>query len=105
MGTAFKSTVRSIRATPVVRCSIWTAVIGINGRGSFQDRGRVNVGLGYAISANQIKNFIPDLLATKLVEHGTLDANFSERDGKVVCSTINELRPWPLPVCIWATNY
>jgi S1-C subfamily serine protease len=68
-------------------------VIGINGRGSFQDRGRVNVGLGYAISSNQIKNFIPDLLATKLVEHGTLDASFSDREGKVVCSTINEDAP------------
>lgn len=68
-------------------------VIGINGRGSFQDRGRVNVGLGYAISSNQIKNFIPDLLATKLVEHGTLDASFSDRDGKVVCSTINRDAP------------
>jgi S1-C subfamily serine protease len=30
-------------------------IIGINGRGSFEERGRVNVGLGYAISANQIK--------------------------------------------------
>ena len=68
-------------------------VIGINGRGSFQDRGRVNVGLGYAISANQIKNFIPDLLATKLVEHATLDASFSDRGGKVVCSTINRDAP------------
>ena len=68
-------------------------VIGINGRGSFQDRGRVNVGLGYAISSNQIKNFIPDLLATKLVEHGTLDANFEDRDGKVVCSRINRDAP------------
>lgn len=66
-------------------------IMGINGRGSFQDRGRVNVGLGYAISANQIKNFLPDLLATKLTEHGSLDANFSNRGGKVVCSTINEL--------------
>ena len=64
-------------------------VIGINGRGSFKERGRVNVGLGYAISANQIKNFIPDLLATKLVEHATLDASFSDRNGRVVCSTIN----------------
>jgi S1-C subfamily serine protease len=64
-------------------------VIGINGRGSFRDRGRVNVGLGYAISSNQIRNFIPDLLATKLVEHGTLDAGFQDRDGKVVCSTLN----------------
>ncbi len=65
-------------------------VIGINGRGSFKERGRVNVGLGYAISSNQIKNFIPDLLATKLVEHGTLDANFEDRDGKVVCSNLFE---------------
>lgn len=61
-------------------------VIGINGRGSFGARQRVNVGLGYAISANQIKNFIPDLLATKLVEHATIDANFEDRGGKVVCS-------------------
>jgi S1-C subfamily serine protease len=65
-------------------------VIGINGRGSFEERGRVNVGLGYAISANQIKNFLPDLLATKLVEHGTLDANFEDRGGKVVCSNVYE---------------
>lgn len=68
-------------------------VIGINGRGSFLERGRVNVGLGYAISANQIRNFIPDLMATKLVEHGTLDASFSDRNGKVVCSTINRDAP------------
>jgi S1-C subfamily serine protease len=65
-------------------------VIGINGRGSFEERGRVNVGLGYAISANQIKNFIPDLLATKIVEHGTLDANFELRDGQVVCGSLVE---------------
>ena len=64
-------------------------VIGINGRGSFRDRGRVNVGLGYAISINQIKNFLPDLLATKIVEHGTLDASFSNRGGKVICSTLD----------------
>lgn len=68
-------------------------VIGINGRGSFRDRGRVNVGLGYAISSNQIKNFIPDLLATKLVEHGSLDASFSERKGRIVCSMINKEAP------------
>jgi serine protease Do len=70
-------------------------VIGINGRGSFsfRDRGKVNVGLGYAISANQIKNFIPELLATKLIQHGTLDASFSDRGGKVVCSTINRDAP------------
>ncbi len=73
--------------------NLYGRVIGINGRGSFKERGRVNVGLGYAISSNQIKNFIPDLLATKLVEHATLDASFSDRDGKVICSTINRDAP------------
>jgi S1-C subfamily serine protease len=33
-------------------------LIGINGRGSFEKRGRVNSGVGYAISINQIKNFL-----------------------------------------------
>ncbi|MCH8923124.1 MAG: trypsin-like peptidase domain-containing protein, partial [Planctomycetes bacterium] len=33
-------------------------VVGIVGRGSFEKRGRVNVGVGYAISINQIKNFM-----------------------------------------------
>jgi serine protease Do len=73
--------------------NLHSRVIGINGRGSFKDRGRVNVGLGYAISANQIKNFIPELLATKLAEHGTLDANFTNRHGAVICSTINSDSP------------
>lgn len=68
-------------------------VIGINGRGSFKERGRVNVGLGYAISANQIKNFIPDLLATKLTEHATLDLQFEDRNGKVLCSRRDALAP------------
>ncbi len=68
-------------------------VIGINGRGSFEERGRVNVGLGYAISSNQIKNFLPELLATKLVEHGTLDASFGDRGGKVVCENLFEDTP------------
>ncbi len=64
-------------------------VIGINGRGSFEERGRVNVGLGYAISSNQIKNFIPELLATKVAQHGTLDAVFGTRSDGVICHTVN----------------
>lgn len=64
-------------------------VIGINGRGSFKERGRVNVGLGYAISINQVKNFLPDLLATKMAQHGTLDAVFGNRGGEVICHTLN----------------
>lgn len=64
-------------------------VIGINGRGSFEERGRVNVGLGYAISANQVRNFIPELLATKMAQHGTLDAQFGNRLGGVICQSVN----------------
>ena len=64
-------------------------VIGINGRGSFEERGRVNVGLGYAISSNQIQRFIPDLLATKITQHGTLDAVFGNRAAGVICHTLN----------------
>ncbi|MBL8888690.1 MAG: trypsin-like peptidase domain-containing protein [Planctomycetaceae bacterium] len=65
-------------------------LIGINGRASFEfrERGRVNVGLGYAISVNQCRNFLPELLATKLIQHGTLDAVFGDRDGRVLCTAI-----------------
>jgi serine protease Do len=64
-------------------------IIGINGRGSFEERGRVNVGLGYAISSNQIKRFIPELLATKIAQHGTIDAMFGNRTEGVICYTLN----------------
>ena len=67
-------------------------VIGINGRGSFEERGRVNVGVGYAISINQAKTFIPEMMATKVAQHGTLDATFGNRGdfgGKVVCTQVN----------------
>lgn len=49
-------------------------LIGINGRASFARRGRVNVGLAYAISINQIKRFLPGLKAGFLIEHGALGA-------------------------------
>ncbi|QDU98109.1 S1C family serine protease [Lignipirellula cremea] len=69
--------------------NLQSQVVGVNGRASFQDRGRVNVGLGYAISINQVKRFLPDLLATRTAQHGTLDAVFGQRDGKVICHTLN----------------
>ena len=50
-------------------------LVGINGRISVGERGRVNVGVGFAISINQIKNFLPDLRAGRHCEHGTLDMN------------------------------
>ena len=48
-------------------------VVGINGRISVGERGRVNVGVGFAIASNQIRNFLGDLLAGRHAEHGTLD--------------------------------
>lgn len=49
-------------------------LIGINGRGSFEKRGRVNSGVGYAISINQIKNFLGHLHAGLDTDHATLGA-------------------------------
>lgn len=53
------------------------AVVGINGRISIGDRGRVNVGVGFAIASNQVANFLGDLLAGRHAEHGTLDLSAS----------------------------
>lgn len=55
-------------------------VVGINGRVSLRDRGRVNIGVGYAISSNQIKLCLPDLRAGLVVEHGTLNATVRSVD-------------------------
>ncbi|MCE9552439.1 MAG: trypsin-like peptidase domain-containing protein [Planctomycetes bacterium] len=66
-------------------------LIGINGRGSFEKRGRVNVGVGYAISINQIKNFLGHLHSGKIVDHATLGARVStDAEGRVVVSDILE---------------
>ena len=52
--TASRPTPRSIPAIPAGRLfDAAGRLIGINGRGSFEKRGRVNVGVGYAISVNQ----------------------------------------------------
>lgn len=49
-------------------------LIGINGRGSFEKRGRVNSGAGYAISINQIKHFWDHLKSGRIVDHASLGA-------------------------------
>jgi S1-C subfamily serine protease len=49
-------------------------LIGINGRGSFDKRGRINSGVGYAISINQIKNFMGQLKAGIDTDHASLGA-------------------------------
>ncbi len=66
-------------------------LIGINGRGSFEKRGRVNVGVGYAISINQIKKFLGYLHSGRIVDHATLGATVSSDDqGRIIVSNILE---------------
>jgi len=66
-------------------------LIGINGRGSFEKRGRVNVGVGYAISINQIKNFMGYLRSGRIVDHATLGARVaSDEQGRVIVQDILE---------------
>jgi serine protease Do len=66
-------------------------LIGINGRGSFEKRGRVNVGVGYAISINQVKNFLGCLRSGRIVDHATLGATVAMSDaGTVRVSNILE---------------
>jgi serine protease Do len=55
-------------------------LIGINGRISIEKRGRVNSGVGYAISINQIKNFLGHLRAGLDVDHATLGALIENKE-------------------------
>ncbi|MEX2310467.1 MAG: trypsin-like peptidase domain-containing protein [Pirellulales bacterium] len=64
-------------------------LIGVNGRGSFEKRGRVNVGVGYAISINQIKRFLGLLKSGRIVDHASLGATVTtDEEGRVVVDDI-----------------
>jgi len=68
-------------------------LIGINGRGSFDKRGRINSGVGYAISINQIKNFLGHLYAGLDSDHASLGAfvqSESENIGRMRVTRILE---------------
>jgi serine protease Do len=66
-------------------------VVGINGRCSFDKRGRVSVDVGYAVSINQIKNFLGVLRSGRIVDHATLGALVTtDEQGRVVVSDILE---------------
>lgn len=47
--------------------------IGINGRASFEKRGRINTGAAYAISVRQILMFVDHLKSGRIVDHGRTD--------------------------------
>jgi S1-C subfamily serine protease len=59
-------------------------LIGINGRASFEKRGRVNSGAGYAISINQVMHFLDHLKSGRVVDHATLGATVSGGDDGAV---------------------
>ena len=71
-------------------------LIGINGRISFSadklsrdSRNRVNVGVGYAISMQQAKNFLGVLHSGRVVDHATLGATVAtDTDGIVRVTNI-----------------
>jgi S1-C subfamily serine protease len=64
-------------------------LIGINGRASFEKRGRVNVGAAYAISINQVKNFMGSLRGGRVVDHATLGARVGfDEDNRVIVTDI-----------------
>lgn len=66
-------------------------LIGVNGRCSFDKRGRVSVGVGYAISINQVKNFFGYLKSGRIVDHATLGARVTtDEEGRVVVAEILE---------------
>ncbi|MFQ5589773.1 MAG: S1C family serine protease, partial [Phycisphaerae bacterium] len=68
-------------------------IVGITGRISLKPReplnprGRFNVGVGYAITSNQIKRFLPALRAGLLGRHGTLQATVDHRPGAGIVFT------------------
>jgi serine protease Do len=66
-------------------------LLGIVGRCSFEKRGRVNVGVGYAISINQAMNFAGSLRVGRIVDHATLGATVAtDPDGGVRVTNILE---------------
>lgn len=66
-------------------------LLGINGRASFEKRGRVNVGLAYAISAHQVRNFLGPLRSGRVVDHAALGAVAAgDGQGRIIVSDILE---------------
>lgn len=65
--------------------------IGINGRASFEKRGRINSGAAYAISVRQVLLFVDHLKAGRIVDHGRTDFTVATYDGVVEVQQVSEL--------------
>ncbi|MEZ6122135.1 MAG: trypsin-like peptidase domain-containing protein [Planctomycetaceae bacterium] len=65
--------------------------IGINGRASFEKRGRINSGAAYAISVRQVQLFIDHLKAGRIVDHGRTDFTVRTDGNRVVVEELSDL--------------
>jgi S1-C subfamily serine protease len=59
-------------------------LVGINGRISIEERSRVNVGVGYAITINQIKRFLPALRAGLTTPHASAGFTVADATRRVI---------------------
>ncbi len=67
-------------------------LIGINGRASFEKRGRISSGAAYAISVRQVMNFLDHLKCGLIADHGTADFTVeTSGDGLVVVREVSEV--------------
>ena len=66
--------------------------IGINGRASFEKRGRVNAGAAYAISVRQVMLFVEHLKCGLIVDHGITDFTVAtSSDRRVLVQQVSEV--------------
>ena len=70
--------------------------IGINGRASFEKRGRINTGAAYAISVRQVLLFVEHLRSGRIVDHARTEFTVETGDNGVVeFSNVSQLsEPW-----------
>lgn len=69
--------------------------IGINGRASFEKRGRVNTGAAYAISVHQVQMFVEHLKSGRIVDHARPEFTVRTADGVVEIDEVSEIsEPW-----------
>ena len=66
--------------------------IGINGRASFEKRGRINSGAAYAISVRQVLLFVDQLKSGRIVDHGRTDFTVkTTSDGIVEVQDVSQI--------------
>ncbi len=65
--------------------------IGINGRASFEKRGRINTGAAYAISVRQVLLFVDHLKSGRIVDHGRVGFTVATYENTVEVQQVSNL--------------